>query len=451
VIPRIVRVEELAACIELNRTLQRPRCCADSPFYSSSAVGRCTLELPYVSNPHARQARRQLTLSHSSTYASGRRHLLVAFMGSLDVCCEPGKSIRNAMKRLVGFSNNDTAVLHIGRAGGQPLPGNTPQEKLERYRAAGLQMASSRFCLVPAGDNEVSSRLYSSMAAGCIPVVIANQLAGAFASRVPYSRFWIRVEQQTFIENPLSLITRLRAIPPSEIAERRARMLRYLPDVVYDQTLKLPDSAPSGKAPSVREQLLELAHHRARGLIVQGDYDARRTRVLDSLVAERRLGDFAPASSLASLEPNIQRSSSRLATNFLRAVDEGCMRGVTTSTLGHYPRSHPYAADDKWGLNCSCLLVAPKFSWCGAPDSPRWDLPRSASSEDLNTWSRSHHSKHACSGMAARTKLWTRGRVPTDTCRCLHCATLCPTDDETTNAVIARAAKDGKRAHRTAS
>ena len=62
-------------------------------------------------------------------------------------------------------------------------------------------MAASRFCLVPAGDNEVSSRLYSAMSAGCVPVVIANQLSGAFASQIPYSRFWIRVEQSTFMAN----------------------------------------------------------------------------------------------------------------------------------------------------------------------------------------------------------------------------------------------------------
>ena len=33
---------------------------ADSAFYAANAVGRCTIELPYVSNPHGRQARRLL-------------------------------------------------------------------------------------------------------------------------------------------------------------------------------------------------------------------------------------------------------------------------------------------------------------------------------------------------------------------------------------------------------
>ena len=38
------------------------------------------------------------------------------------------------------------------------------------------------------------------MSAGCIPVVVANQLSGAFASLVPYSKFLVRIEQSTFIQ-----------------------------------------------------------------------------------------------------------------------------------------------------------------------------------------------------------------------------------------------------------
>ena len=76
----------------------------------------------------------------------------------------------------MGSDRNATVRIdHVERAYGRDRPGTTPEEQIGHYRAAGLQMASSRFCLVPAGDNEVSSRLYSAMAAGCIPVVVANR------------------------------------------------------------------------------------------------------------------------------------------------------------------------------------------------------------------------------------------------------------------------------------
>ena len=85
----------------------------------------------------------------------------------------PGKSIRHAMRKLVDASPNDTSVRHVGTAAGHGFPGSTPAEQKEIYRTAGVQLASSRFCLVPAGDNEVSSRLSPSVHAsahhGAIP------------------------------------------------------------------------------------------------------------------------------------------------------------------------------------------------------------------------------------------------------------------------------------------
>ena len=399
----------------------------------------------------------------------------------------------------------------VGTAAGHGFPGSTPAEQKEIYRTAGVQLASSRFCLVPAGDNEVSSRLYSAgasvgackcsprrypfpqvssrlysaMAAGCVPVVVANQLSGAFASRVPYSRFWVRVEQQTFIHNPLGLLSRLRAMAPAEVAERRARMLRHVADVTYDQQLSsqlsrhvadvtydqqlssqlssqlsrhvadetydqqlsaaaLGAGAMGAAEPLMRvgaaanasvldahrtessptkshlgdtkshlgdhglaERMLTLARLRdGEAVASPAEYASRRASSLSQRVSARLLGEAsAPApSAVLHLPPTASgRGASRLATNFLRAADEACMRGAQTSILGHYPSRHPYAADDKWALNCSCLLAPPKFFWCAG---------------------------HHCTGPTLRTKLWVRGHVPTDTCRCLHCATLCPTEDE---------------------
>ena len=77
------------------------------------------------------------------------------------------------MRKLVDASPNDTSVRHVGTAAGHGFPGSTPAEQKEIYRTAGVQLASSRFCLVPAGDNEVSSRLSPSVHAsahhGAIP------------------------------------------------------------------------------------------------------------------------------------------------------------------------------------------------------------------------------------------------------------------------------------------
>lgn len=55
---------------------------AYNAFYKASAVGRCTIETPYVAN--------------SADLAAGKdeRRWLLSFQGSLDVCCDPGKFLR---------------------------------------------------------------------------------------------------------------------------------------------------------------------------------------------------------------------------------------------------------------------------------------------------------------------------------------------------------------------
>ena len=45
-------------------------------------------------------------------------------------------------------------------------------------------------CMSPV---QVSSRLYSSIAAGCIPVVVSDSLVGAFASYIDYDSIWLKV------------------------------------------------------------------------------------------------------------------------------------------------------------------------------------------------------------------------------------------------------------------
>jgi hypothetical protein len=135
----LTRASARASRSALLRSLMR----TDSAFYAANAVGRCTIELPYVSNPHGRQARRLLARTSAAgnagtggkrkrafgnnvTFATsivtaglegssrsggggtsngegvgvgsvhgGRRPWLLVFTGSLDVCCEPGKSIRH--------------------------------------------------------------------------------------------------------------------------------------------------------------------------------------------------------------------------------------------------------------------------------------------------------------------------------------------------------------------
>lgn len=87
-VPLATRLGPLHGLLK-NAVVGRDR--AYSRFYRTSSVGRCTLEVPYVSNPHARAARRA---------PDAPRRWLLHFSGSTVTCCEPGRSIRAAVAQL---------------------------------------------------------------------------------------------------------------------------------------------------------------------------------------------------------------------------------------------------------------------------------------------------------------------------------------------------------------
>ena len=216
----------LARMLRLS-TVGRPH-----PYSSSNVdegVGRCTLELPYLSNAHA-LARRP--------HVEHRRRWMLLYRGGLRVCCEPGRSVRKAIGRLAArlesAGRHRRARLVVAERGRQLNATNRSQLLREQYRLQGEEMAESDFCLCPAGDTVGTSRFYSAIAAGCIPVVVANQLAGAFASHVPYERFVLRAEHKAFVQNPELLLERLSLIDQPAILSMRRALDAYAADVIYD-------------------------------------------------------------------------------------------------------------------------------------------------------------------------------------------------------------------------
>ena len=58
------------------------------------------------------------------------------------------------------------------------------------------RMLRAVFCLAPRGDTASSRRVYESIAAGCIPVIISDKLSLPFASRLSYADFSVRFGEQ---------------------------------------------------------------------------------------------------------------------------------------------------------------------------------------------------------------------------------------------------------------
>lgn len=197
-----------------------------APAYRQSGVGRCTFELPYPANSFALAARPP---------PDQTRRWLLHFRGSERVCCEPGRTIREAVAQLASgarFNRRDARLRNRMRLV-IVARNSSAGSAAANYWHQGIEMAESDFCLVPAGDNAVSSRLYSAIAAGCIPVIIGGS-AGAFSSHVPYHEFVLRVDAVPFASDPRGLLRRLAKIDAAEIVARRTALQRYAADLVYE-------------------------------------------------------------------------------------------------------------------------------------------------------------------------------------------------------------------------
>ena len=233
-----------------SRVVSNPNCVVEAPYALPRAVRRTILSLwPITQTP---------TL--------GPRKVLLFFAGSIDVCCS-GKAVRCAIGDLVVRAQCDGDVLvrmtgtgpctrrtkkrlrESGACGGRKLGeaairSARPQEEVpsDRYgfvnrsqvELTATQMASATFCLVPAGDTIVTSRLYWAMALGCLPVVLdlAGGRPGAFAEEAQYDSFWIQGKR--FEGNPTALLKQLRSIPSDEIRRRQVKMLEHRADVLYE-------------------------------------------------------------------------------------------------------------------------------------------------------------------------------------------------------------------------
>ena len=195
-----------------------------------------------------------LFCSHADDDALARQsiaELYAASYGAEDVTIRPtgaGACTLRALKRVADRATTTTLAAPAGamndtRSG--LYHGNSSSAVVARYVSGGVvertahEMTASTFCLCPAGDTCVTSRLYTAIAAGCLPVVLCDQLTGAFPNVVPYASFWLKYPTKRFISNPASLLEILRqlAANSTEITRRRAALAAHRADVLYDEPL----------------------------------------------------------------------------------------------------------------------------------------------------------------------------------------------------------------------
>ena len=122
-------------------------------------------------------------------------------------------------------------------------------------------MRRSTFCLIPRGDTPSSRRLYDAVAAGCIPVVISDELPGQlpYQHDLNWSSFTHEVAEELVMEDACALFDSLRHMPPWRVHELQANLRKARRQLIYGE--KSPTSL--GFQPGGATDLALAAMHRA--------------------------------------------------------------------------------------------------------------------------------------------------------------------------------------------
>ena len=95
----------------------------------------------------------------------------------------------------------------------------------------------SKFCLIVRGDTTSSSRLFSALAFGCIPIILSDWILLPYESIINYNKFSIFLEE-SFIMNqePEEFINFLKNIPSDKMKELQSNLLQAKEILCYDTT-----------------------------------------------------------------------------------------------------------------------------------------------------------------------------------------------------------------------
>ncbi|KAI8806391.1 hypothetical protein BJ742DRAFT_816702 [Cladochytrium replicatum] len=97
-------------------------------------------------------------------------------------------------------------------------------------------MLGSRFCLHVRGDTSTSRRLFDAVAAGCIPIIIANDIDNhlPFPLDVPYPAFVKRVDERLEVKGMEEALRRIwNETTESELVEMQKMLLEVREKLVY--------------------------------------------------------------------------------------------------------------------------------------------------------------------------------------------------------------------------
>ena len=198
-------------------------------------------------------------------------------------------------------------------------------------------MRESTFCLVPRGDTPSSRRVFDAVAAGCIPVLIADDYTPPF-EELDWSGFSVRFDLGNAVSDPCQIFEQLRRIPDAEVNQKQARLREVAP-------------------------MLSYGHWSTKGIHPGGAIDLTLAAV-QKAVARQKAGDVSesvcgnhdhPSSNSTTLTLNTEKESGEIFVIFARP------RTASTTLCDHLNQqpevtmlyellSFRHADDDPFGI-----------------------------------------------------------------------------------------------------
>ena len=141
--------------------------------------------------------------------------------------CEVGAKEPDVVMHVHGWEKRESSCQNrttAANAVANPFLGSNDYPKLT---------LAAKFCFVPLGDTPTSRRLFDAIIAGCLPIIISDDIDRSlpFSSAIPYNDFAFRIPEARWVEDPFAEVQKLREVGAEEIKRRREMMAKYAPSL----------------------------------------------------------------------------------------------------------------------------------------------------------------------------------------------------------------------------
>lgn len=189
-------------------------------------------------------------LAEAMVRSADTRPIFVYFRGNL--------KLDSAVK--TGMSKGERLRQRLNEVFGS-LPGALLVDSTMNFSHIGYidEMKKSIFCIVPRGDTPTSRRLFDAISAGCIPVILADDIKLPFSTFIDWSAFTVKIPEADVNSHGAKVTKDMLAIPEATIRDMQKKLLQARDDFVYGRGT--PKFARPGRAPwnallSLRNKML---------------------------------------------------------------------------------------------------------------------------------------------------------------------------------------------------